>query len=328
MVIVVTASISPTFTQIGPLCQNSTAPALSTTSNNGITGTWNPETINTSAVGTSTYFFTPDSGYCILEPIMVEVLIYPQIQYYSEISDYNGFNISCYGKSDGFIRIDPSSESAAFTFIWSGPDGFSATSTDIEGLNAGQYTLLIMDNNLCTARDTFNLTEPDSLQISFDITEPFCPGSYDGEIRLNVTGGVSESDYYYNWSDNSTGRNLLDVPQGFYQVTVTDINGCSVQNSVILNVKNEVCLLIPDAFSPNRDGINDVWNIKGIELHSAAVITIYNRWGQALWKSERGYPIPWDGRSRGEDLPIDSYHYFIDLHNGSRPLVGDVTIVR
>src|SRR5204863_8276693 len=61
---VTTTNITPTFTQIGPLCQNSTAPALPTTSNNNITGTWNPAVISTSTSGTITYTFTPTAGQC------------------------------------------------------------------------------------------------------------------------------------------------------------------------------------------------------------------------------------------------------------------------
>ncbi|MEJ7672494.1 MAG: hypothetical protein WKF59_07245 [Chitinophagaceae bacterium] len=62
MNVVISNSITPTFTQIGPLCQGSTAPALPATSNNNITGTWSPATISTSATGTTTYTFTPSSG--------------------------------------------------------------------------------------------------------------------------------------------------------------------------------------------------------------------------------------------------------------------------
>src|SRR5438045_8876785 len=59
MDVVITNQVTPTFTQIGPLCQNSTAPALPTTSNNNITGTWNPAVISTTASGS--YVFTPRS---------------------------------------------------------------------------------------------------------------------------------------------------------------------------------------------------------------------------------------------------------------------------
>ena len=60
----ITTSITPLFNQIGPLCQNSSAPDLPVTSTNGISGTWNPAAINTSVVGTFTYTFTPDDGQC------------------------------------------------------------------------------------------------------------------------------------------------------------------------------------------------------------------------------------------------------------------------
>ena len=85
---------------------------------------------------------------------------------------------------------------------------------------------------------------------------------------------------------------------------------------------------IPDAFSPNTDGINDVWNIIGKEFYPDIEVTIFNRWGQEVWKSGRGYPVPWEGKYNGEDLPVDSYHYVIDLHNGMKPIVGTVTIIR
>ena len=65
MDIVVTTNITPTFTQIGPLCQNSTAPALPASSTkSAITGTWSPATISTATAGTTTYTFTPDAGQC------------------------------------------------------------------------------------------------------------------------------------------------------------------------------------------------------------------------------------------------------------------------
>jgi gliding motility-associated-like protein len=57
-------------------------------------------------------------------------------------------------------------------------------------------------------------------------------------------------------------------------------------------------------------------------------VTIYNRWGQLIWKSARGYPVPWDGTYKGQQLPMDSYHYVIDLHNGYGLIIGFITIVR
>ena len=60
----ITAPTTPTFTQVAPICINTSAPILPTTSDNGVTGTWSPSTISTSTAGTSTYTFTPDAGLC------------------------------------------------------------------------------------------------------------------------------------------------------------------------------------------------------------------------------------------------------------------------
>lgn len=362
------------------------------------------------------YRFTPrivpsDGGPdCMGEEQVITILVHPRVQYTSEISNYNGYNVSCYGKSNGFIRLELSPNLAPYRFAWVGPGGFTSIAEDITGLKAGEYTVTITDVNNCSTSETFilteparlsmtieksasldgnynincfggqtgfanlaavnnvgsvdylwadgyigskrqnmsagtykiiitdsnnchadstvNLTQPEPIKIVFEKIDPFCPDSRDGEITPSASGGVSGGDYLYRWPDNSTGRVLSNIPAGWYALSVTDMNACTVTDSVRLIGMNKFCLIIPDAFSPNRDLINDVWNIENIDLYPNVVITIYNRWGQVLWESDPGYPVPWNGRSRNEELPIDSYHYVIDLHNGSKPIVGVVTIVK
>ena len=127
-----------------------------------------------------------------------------------------------------------------------------------------------------------------------------------------------------------SGTASVTVPEGIYNNLLITVAGCSSTESanIIFNALQQIKLEIPEAFSPNGDLINDVWNIGKIDAYPKVVITIYNRWGQSLWKSEQGYPHPWDGKSKGVNLPIDSYHYVIDFHNGSKPIVGEITIVR
>jgi gliding motility-associated-like protein len=57
-------------------------------------------------------------------------------------------------------------------------------------------------------------------------------------------------------------------------------------------------------------------------------VKIFNNWGEIVWKSEKGYGHPWDGRSNGITLPVDSYFYTIDLHNGSKLVAGSITIIK
>jgi gliding motility-associated-like protein len=239
-------------------------------------------------------------------------------------SALGGFNINCAGASTGSINVNPVNNVGAVKYLWS--DG--ATGYARNNLTSGKYKVIVTDQNNCQADSTVILTQPDSIKITFNIKQAFCPDSPDGVINLKVTGGVIISDYAYRWSDNSTTQNLSNILKGIYKVTVTDGNDCSVRDSVKMEPLNKTCLLIPNAISPNGDNINDVWNIGNINLYPQIEIRIYNRWGELIWRSEKGYPQPWDGRSNGILLPIDSYHYVIDLHNGSNPIIGNITIVR
>jgi len=239
-------------------------------------------------------------------------------------STAGGFNINCSGDNTGFIGIEPLNQVKSVDYLWA--DGiFGKTRMN---LTAGSYTVIITDSNNCLASSTITLTEPDSIKLKFDITQPQCPDKPDGEIRLNVTGGVRGTEYTYLWSDNSTNPTISNILRGYYKVRVKDMNGCSIRDSVIIEPRNETCLIIPNAISANGDLINDEWNIKEKELYPEMEVIIFNRWGETVWRSEKGYARPWDGTSNGAPLPIDSYHYIIDLHNGSRPLIGNVTIVR
>ncbi len=235
----------------------------------------------------------------------------------------SGDNISCAGESTGSINVIPVNAVGEVRYLWS--DG--STSQFRENLPAGDYGVILTDANFCIARDTATLTEPPSMQLVFtDTVGPMCPDKPDGSLGVTVSGGVPA--YTYLWSDGSTGSEITDIPTGWYSVIVTDFNGCSVRDSLYLEPVNEICLVIPNAISPNGDLINDVWNIGEIDLYPDIEIKIFDSWGILVWKSEKGYPQKWDGTSQGRKLPIDSYHYMIDLHNGTKPIIGNITIVR
>ena len=86
-------------------------------------------------------------------------------------------------------------------------------------------------------------------------------------------------------------------------------------------------LLIPNAFTPNGDGINDIWNIKYLDYYPNCTVNIFTRYGENVYQSV-SYPIPWDGRYKGSALPTGVYYYIINLKNGTGLLSGNVTIIR
>jgi gliding motility-associated-like protein len=96
---------------------------------------------------------------------------------------------------------------------------------------------------------------------------------------------------------------------------------------VVLLGETGTAIIIYDAFSPNGDTKNDVWNIGNISQYPNCKVKIINAWGNQVFSSD-GYPEPWDGTYNGNDLPSGTYYYFIDLGDGSDPLTGPVNIVK
>jgi gliding motility-associated-like protein len=86
-------------------------------------------------------------------------------------------------------------------------------------------------------------------------------------------------------------------------------------------------IIIPNAFTPNGDGINDTWDIKNLDTYPNCTVEIYNRWGENVYSSI-GYGIPWNGTYRGAPLPTGAYYYIINLKNGHKGLSGYVAIIR
>jgi gliding motility-associated-like protein len=149
------------------------------------------------------------------------------------------------------------------------------------------------------------------------------PGSvYTWRIDGVIQNGVTTNEFDNTWVVADTF--LLEVQE----ISAEGCLGPVRSGLVFVKPVENAGLVIQKAFSPNGDLINDVWNIGNTILYPKMEITIYNRWGQSVWKSDVGYPYPWDGKSNNSDLPIDSYHYIINLNNGSKPIIGFVTIVR
>lgn len=112
-----------------------------------------------------------------------------------------------------------------------------------------------------------------------------------------------------------------------YIVEVTSAFGCVARDTMRVTVNP---LKLVDGFTPNNDGVNDLWRLKYLDDFPNALVEVYNRWGQLVFRSN-GYSTPWDGKYKGQDLPVGTYYYVIDLNDDSaeeRVLTGPVTIMR
>jgi gliding motility-associated-like protein len=107
------------------------------------------------------------------------------------------------------------------------------------------------------------------------------------------------------------------------------INPSVTSNAIMiaLNPVNQCIVTIPNAFTPNGDGINDLWDVSALQAYPGCTIFIYNRYGALVYHSVN-YPKAWDGTINGKKLASGTYYYIIDLKNGKKPLSGPVTILQ
>jgi uncharacterized protein affecting Mg2+/Co2+ transport len=141
------------------------------------------------------------------------------------LSDYNGFNVSCNGASDGTIDLEPADGVAPYTYIWS----TGAVSQDLTGVPAGTYTVTVTDDVGDVQTGSVTLNEPTVFLINLDnIVSDGCGGVGEGEVNLTISGSVPN--YSYQWNSGASAEDLTGVVAGDYTITVTDNNGCTAQS--------------------------------------------------------------------------------------------------
>jgi gliding motility-associated-like protein len=97
--------------------------------------------------------------------------------------------------------------------------------------------------------------------------------------------------------------------------------------SLIMNILASPTVRIPNTFTPNGDGINDLWDIPDLTFYPNCSVKIYNRYGKLLYYS-KGYNVAWDGTYNSKMVPFSTYYYVINLDNSGNMLSGYVTIIR
>ncbi len=137
-------------------------------------------------------------------------------------------NIACHGANNGSATVSISGGTGAYTYSWSPSGGTSATAT---GLGAGTYTVTVTDANLCTATQSFTITEPTKLTATAGAqTNIACNGAKTGSATVSVSGGTGA--YTYSWSPSGgTSATATGLGAGTYTVTITDANLCTATQS-------------------------------------------------------------------------------------------------
>lgn len=253
-------------------------------------------------------------------------------------ADVRSDTVWCYGLAEGTLHLSASGGTPPYFFEWqnesrdiSGTTYLNQAPVALLGLYAGVYGYRLSDSKDCQLSDSFRIVENNPLNIEFEVVQPYCSQTSDGSITAHVFGNTKP--FIYTWNTSSRDSVAANLSVGEYNLLVTDRYDCEVTGAVLLTPEFADCIDAPAAFSPNGDGNNDTWEIwvdNTRLLHEAyptALVEVFDRSGNLLFKDSNGNAQPWDGRYKGRESADDSYFFIITL--GETVLkMGTVTIIR
>lgn len=244
----------------------------------------------------------------------------------------------CFGEATGSIRVLTTAPDFSY-----GLDNQPFQGTPLfENLPPGKYEVKVEDANGCLFSTSIIIEEPTPVTLDLAPEFSFLKGD-SVELTANAGGGLGS--YVYEWSP-ATALSCADCPNPIarpetettYSLTVTDKNGCrqSAQTIVKLRSLGERNIYFPTAFSPNDDGINDIFTIyAGTDVTKIKAFKVFDRWGSLLFDNDSLMPNldedGWDGGWRGKKMPVGIYTWFAEVEwlDGEAVMYeGEVLLVR
>ncbi len=243
----------------------------------------------------------------------------------------------CPDGDDAAIRLLPGGTATQVTI-----DGGQPTVTDsIGGLSAGVYRVDLLDTLGCTRTEVITIDDP----TGFELRLPRDTMTFLGE-EIRIVGrifGIDETDVALEWfpADFLNCDSCLVVDSKpyeniTYELSAVDSLGCARVDTIRVSVTKRTRTYVPNAFSPNGDGVNDLFTPNfGPEVEIVELLQIHERWGGLVFQRENFSPndpeTGWDGTTLGQPLNPNVFVWLIRIRlvDGTRvSLTGDVTLLR
>jgi gliding motility-associated-like protein len=238
----------------------------------------------------------------------------------------------CQGTDNHFTDQSTDDKSTITTWSWTFGDGNSSTDQNpVKRYSApGDYNVQLVVTNAAGCTSTpYNSNVVVYLQPVIDAGQSFIVSQ--GTIITFTATANDSTELSFIWSpadglsDPTALSPTLDAQEDqVYTLTAIGKGSCTATDDMKVKVFKPVN--VPNAFSPNGDGINDTWVIPNLADYPGCTIEVFNRYGQKVFSST-GYDKPWDGTFNGHLLPMATYYYVIKLKNGYEPQAGYVTIL-
>ena len=242
-------------------------------------------------------------------------------------------NITCYGLENGTISVSVTNCNSC-SYQWSN----DTSGASLSGLSANDYSVTVTDQNGCTSSGTYTITAP--AQATLNILPNDSTVAEDSLVMLDPVFGPypSSSIVSYSWTP-SFGLSCTDCPQPVfsstsgtytYALAITYNQGCQITDSVTVIVTNQHIIYVPNAFTPNGDGVNDEYKVYPRGSLKFIDLAIYDRWGEKVFESndqDKG----WDGTFRGQKDEPGIYVYVLLVtfdDNFSYKNKGSISLIR
>ncbi len=251
----------------------------------------------------------------------------------------SGVDIECFGDGNGVVEINNiSGGTLPYSFSLNG--GPLTSSTIFNNLSGGDYEVTLIDANGCTLSDMISLYEPPQVIVD---AGPDLEIELGESIQIRAT--VSPNIYQFiEWTPTDS-LNCINCIQPIasptsttlYTISVTDsITGCVLRDEVLVRVDKNRNVFIPNAFTPNGDGTNDVFRIfAGNGVRQINKLKIFDRWGELVYSADNFLPndtkIGWDGTFRGKPMNNAVFAYLVEVEFVDDiviPYKGDITLLR
>lgn len=336
-------------------CRISSAPLRVTIHTNPVTGTVSnsplceADTLQLTASGGSQYAWTGPGGFNAsgASVSLANMVLQQAGMYYVVVTSEAG----CTARDSAWVAINAKpaastsfanilvcagdsvqlAASGGVAYMWFPPAGIADAAMADPKASPGETThYSVVVTNLFGCTDTAS-----SVVTVFQI--PVADAGPDKQIiqgqQVQLTGSVNDAGHSFTWipamyiDDEYSLQPFVNPPADMnYVLRVTSGAGCGVSTDTVF-VKVYKGLFVPNAFSPNGDGINDTWNIPALAAYASFEVSVYNRWGEKVYHT-RNTLKPWDGNLNGKQLPAGVYNYIISFGNKESLIKGTVMIIR
>lgn len=296
--------------------------SLDTVGNN-----WNADTLYTNLPQGPFHLYISDANSCIRDTLLYLDQPPPLVA----VSDAD--TVTCFNTPDARIEVTASGGTPGYTYTLNTTG--SQLNPDFEEVIAGTYTLTVTDSKGCTVTVLQQVIGPDSgLQWVKKVTPVACYAEHTGSIGYSFSGGWQP--YFVQWNNGFQettweSSSIQQLSEGAYWMQVTDARGCTLLDPANIAKENCCQVFLPNVFSPNADGKNDIFRPIAVRPIQDIHLMIYDRWGAKVFESI-DFNQGWNGMHGSSIADAGTYFYMFyytcNLTSEKIFMKGDVTLVR